>query len=96
MKKITVEINGVEYRLFEITVFKDTPNEATIIVAEERLNKKIESMIFIEQYHKVRDIDQMYGYYLPQEIADDECEFEMVDSIESVMREDLQQTKSWK
>lgn len=93
MKKITVQIDGVGYSLFEITVFKGTGKEQTILVAEERLNDKIEQLIEQDRYQEVKKIDDMYGYWVPQEIADDECEFEIVDSIESVMREDIDSEK---
>ena len=93
MKKITVQIDGVSYSLFEITVFKGTGKEQTILVAEERLNDKIEQLIEQDRYQEVKKIDDMYGYWVPQEIADDECVFEIVDSIESVMREDIDSEK---
>lgn len=83
------KIGNSEFRLFEIVVFKGTRNERTVLVAEERLDKKIESMIKKGQYHHVKDIDDKYNYWVPQDIADDECEFEIVDSIESVMWEDI-------
>lgn len=89
MKIIKVTIGRTTYRLFEITVFKGTSHEQTLCVAEEKLNRKVERTIREEQYHKVEDIDRMYGYWVPQDIADDELETEIVDSIESVMREDL-------
>lgn len=89
MEIIKVKIGKKEYRLFEITVFQGTEHEQTVTVAEERLNRRIEQAIQREQYHKVSHIDEMYGYWLPQDIADDGTEAEIIDSIESVMREDL-------
>ena len=89
MKTIKVIIDGKEYRMFEITVFKGTEKEQQVTVAEESLNKAIENMIGQERYHEVKDIDEKFSYYVPQEIADDETEFEITDSIESVMREDI-------
>ena len=89
MKKKHIYIDKDEFVLFEITVFQGTPNESTILVAEERLNDKIEQLIKQNRYHEVKELDDMYHYWVPQEIADDECEFEIVDSIESVMLEDL-------
>lgn len=83
------KIGNSEFRLFEIIVFKGTRNERTVLVAEEKLDKKIESMIKKGQYHHVKEIDDKYNYWVPQDIADDECEFEIVDSIESVMWEDI-------
>ena len=41
MRKITVKIREEDYFLFEITVFKNTPNQKTILVAEERLEERI-------------------------------------------------------
>lgn len=84
-----IKIGKQEYRLFEITVFKGTAHQQTIIVAEERLNERIEKAIQQERYHEVQKIDERCSYWVPQEIADDELETEIVDSIESVMREDL-------
>lgn len=89
MDIIKVKIGKKEYRMFEITVFQGTEHEQSVTVAEERLNRRIEQAIQMEQYHKVSHIDEMYGYWLPQDIADDESEAEIIDSIESVMREDL-------
>lgn len=89
METIKVTIDGKEFRMFKITVFKGTENEQEILVAEEALNTTIEKLIENERYHEVKDIDRKYCYYVPQEIADDEIEFEIVDSIESVMIEDL-------
>ncbi|MBQ8482808.1 MAG: hypothetical protein IJ504_00725 [Bacteroidales bacterium] len=90
MRKQTRTIDGHEYRLFEIVVFKNSKDEKTITVAEEALNQKIDEMIDKGRYDEVRDIDDMYHYYVPQEIADDETEWEIVDSIESIMMEELQ------
>lgn len=87
MRKITVKIREEDYYLFEITVFKDTPNQKTILVAEERLEERIRKAIEQEDDQSVKDIDGMYEYYVPQEIADDEQEWEIIDSIESVMRD---------
>lgn len=85
----TRPIDGKEYRMFQITVFSGTPNEQTVTVAEESLNETIERFIVEDRYHEVRDIDEAHAYYVPQEIADDETEWEIIDSIESIMREDL-------
>ena len=87
MRKITVKIREEDYFLFEITVFKDTPNQKTILVAEERLEERIRKAIEQEDHQSVKDIDEMYEYYVPQEIADDGQEWEIIDSIESVMRD---------
>lgn len=87
MRKITVKIREEDYFLFEITIFKDTPNQKTILVAEERLEERIRKAIEQEDHQSVKDIDGMYEYYVPQEIADDAQEWEIIDSIESVMRD---------
>lgn len=88
MNIIKIKIDHNEYRIFDIVLFKGTDMEQPVMVAEEALNSKIEQYIEKEQYHKVSHIDNMYNYYVPQDIADDETEFEIVDSIESVARED--------
>ena len=90
MQILKVKIGKKEYRLFEIVVFKNTKHEQTVMVAEERLNRRIEQAINQEQYHKVQKIDDLFGYWVPQDIANDEIETEIIDSIESVMREDLE------
>lgn len=87
MRKITVKIREEDYLLFEITVFKNTPNQKTILVAEERLEERIRKAIEQEDHQSVEDIDGMYEYYVPQEIADDAQEWEIIDSIESVMKD---------
>ena len=90
MQILKVKIGKKEYRLFEIVVFKNTKHEQTVMVADERLNRRIEQAINQEQYHKVQNIDDLFGYWVPQDIANDEIETEIIDSIESVMREDLE------
>ena len=52
------------------------------IVAGLKLNEMIEQ----ERYHEIRHIDEMYGYYLPQEV-DETDEREMIESIEDVIDE---------
>lgn len=80
-----INIDGNEYRLFKITVFKNTQYEQDILVAEEKLNSKIMEYIEKNRYQELKNIDETYSYYVPQEIADDEVEHEIIDSIESVM-----------
>ena len=93
MEKYTVTIDSLEYSLFEMTVFKGTHHEQTITAAEERLNNKVEEMIEQDRYHEVQLIDESYGYWIPQDIADEGIESEIIDCIESVMREDLPSSK---
>lgn len=54
-------------------------------VAEERLNQYIEECIEEGLYHEVRDIDELYNYYVPQEIADTLDENEIRNSVEDAM-----------
>lgn len=89
MQILKIKIGKKEYRLFEIVVFKGTKHEQTVMVAEERLNRRIEQAIQQERYMDVMNIDDLYGYWVPQDIANEEIETEIIDSIESVMREDL-------
>ena len=72
-------INGREFRLFYVTI-----EDREICVAEERLNTFIEECIFCDKYHFVENIDNMYEYYIPQDIADGENEQEILISIKSI------------
>lgn len=77
IEKIT--INGREFRLFYVTI-----EDREICVAEERLNTFIEECIFFNKYHFVEKIDNMFEYYIPQDIADEENEQEILISIKSI------------
>ena len=67
--------------MFELNIL-GTPT----MVASYDLNEKLNEMIEQERYHEIRHIDEMYGYYLPQEV-DETDEREMIESIEDVIDE---------
>lgn len=78
METTTYLIDGKEYKMFTLDIF-DSPTN----VASYDLNAKIEEMIEQERYHEIRHIDELYGYYLPQEV-DETDEREVRESIEDV------------
>lgn len=81
MKIIDKHINGHIFKLFEISI-----GHQVLIVAEERLNQYIEKCIENNEYvDEIVDIDSLYSYYIPQEIADTLNEEEIVASIKDVI-----------
>lgn len=81
MKIIDKYINGHIFKLFEISI-----GHQVLIVAEERLNQYIEKCIENNEYvDEIVDIDSLYSYYIPQEIADTLNEEEIVASIKDVI-----------
>lgn len=78
METTTYTIDGKEYKMFTLDIL-DAPTN----VASYDLNAKIEEMIEQERYHEIRHIDELYGYYLPQEV-DETDEREVRESIEDV------------
>ena len=83
MEIIKVKIGGREYELYSLTILGKQ-----VTVASYKLNRKLEKMIEQERYHEIKHIDEMYDYFLPKDV-DHTDEYEIRDSIESVMREDL-------
>lgn len=80
MDIIKIEIDGRTFRMFNLEIKGVFMN-----VAEEDLNQYIEDCIEHERYHKVQHIDEQYGYYVPQEVADTENEDDIRESIEDVI-----------
>ena len=80
IKIIEISIHNRKFRLFELEIRGKTET-----VAEERLNQYIEECIEEGLYHEVRDIDELYNYYVPQEIADTLDENEIRNSVEHAM-----------
>ena len=78
MEIITYNIDNKEYKMFVLPILGKLTN-----VASYALNKKIEKMIEQDRWHEVCNIDNMYEYYLPQEV-DETDEREMIESIEDV------------
>jgi hypothetical protein len=81
MEILEFVIDGKTYKMFELNIL-GTPT----MVASYDLNEKLNEMIEQERYHEIRHIDEMYGYYLPQEV-DETDEREMIESIEDVIDE---------
>ena len=71
-----VVINDVTYRLFHLTI-----DGKHLCVAEEKLEKYIQKCIDEDAYHKVEWIDNQYGYYVSQDIADTENEEQIKQSV---------------
>ena len=72
-------IDGQPYRMLTLEIKGELTNVAT-----HSLNKKLNEMIEQERYHEIKYIDEMYGYYLPEEV-DETDEREVRESIEDVM-----------
>lgn len=80
-----IEIDGVQYRIFEdVVLFPRTKNEVSVNVAEQALDNCIMQKIDNEKYHEVRGVDETYGYVVDQEIADSENEDDIRESIEDI------------
>jgi hypothetical protein len=74
--------NGEEFKLFHILI-----EDAPYCVAEERLESHIKKCIESNKYHLVESIDERYGYYIPQEIADTNDEEKIKESLCDVLFE---------
>lgn len=78
-----IEINGKTFRMFYLKIKGEYMN-----VAEEALDDYILEQVENEQYDKVKHIDEQYGYYVPQEVADTENEDDIRESIEDEIDDD--------
>lgn len=78
-----ITLDGQTFRMFELVIAG-----SVMKVAEEKLDEYILEQIATEQYHKVRHIDEQYGYVVDQEIANTENEQEIRESIEDIMDDD--------
>lgn len=80
MEIINKKLHGKNFKLFELSICGKE-----IIVAEEKLNVYIEKCIDNGEYdNEVQNLDLMFGYYVPQEIADTLNEDKIKKSIEDV------------
>lgn len=80
MEIIEKKLNGKTFKLFKLQICGKEQ-----IVAEEKLNEHIEDCFYNGLYHnEVKEIDVMYDYYVPQEIADTLIEDDIRKSIEDV------------
>lgn len=84
IERITVKLYKRPYTLFRFTAFPGTPKQQTVTVAEYKLNALIERRIEQERYPEVREVDEMYSYFLPKEI-DVNDDREIRESIEDVI-----------
>lgn len=92
MKIETISFNGKEYKVFkDVKVFSGTDKENVILFApEERLEKDILELIEHDRYtNEVKEMDERYGYYLPQEVADAADESEVTRSLEDAIDDDV-------
>ena len=78
MDTLTFTIDRRKYKMFVLPILGKPTNVATYA-----LNCKIEKMIKQDRWNEVKHIDDMYQYYLPQEV-DETDEREMIESIEDV------------
>jgi hypothetical protein len=74
----TFIIDKKKYKMFILPILGKQTH-----VASYALNRKIEKMIEQDRWHEVRDIDNLYEYYLPKEV-DETDEREIIESIEDV------------
>lgn len=81
MEITKVELDGMEFRLFYIDIKGEQ-----VVVAEEKLEIFMQKAIQNDRWSgKIRDIDERYGYYVDQDIADREDEDEIRESILDIM-----------
>lgn len=80
MEIIKVEIDGKDYRIFNLKINGEYMN-----IAEESLDECVLECVAKEQYHKVKHIDEMYGYVVDQDIADAENEDEIRECVEDMI-----------
>lgn len=76
----TIEYNGAQYLIFIINI-----GGQYYSCAEEKLDNLIVEHIENDMYHLVEHIDDMYGYVVPQEIADTQNENEIIESIKDAI-----------
>jgi hypothetical protein len=60
-------IDGKQYKMFTLLICGDYMN-----VASYELDEKIVDMITEDRYHEVRHIDEMCGYYVDENIEENE------------------------
>jgi hypothetical protein len=78
-----VKLDNETYRLFHITIYGQE-----VCVAEEKLEKHIQNCLDNDTYHSVEWIDNKYGYYVSQDIADTENEESIKKSVIDIIDED--------
>lgn len=84
MEKVVISLNGQDYKLFYITI-----NGKEVCVAEDKLNEYIMDCIDNNNYtSEIINVDEMFGYVVPQELADKENEDEIVIYVIDVIKED--------
>lgn len=84
MEKEIITLDGVDYKVFYITI-----KGKEICVAEEKLNDYILECIDNNTYtNRIIAVDEMFGYVVPQEFADSENEEDIVKSITDIIMMD--------
>lgn len=79
----SVSLMGKNYRLFHLNI-----NGNPVCVAEEKLENLIQDCIEKDLYHLVQYVDERYGYYVSQDIADTENEESIKKSVIDIIDED--------
>lgn len=78
-----IEIEGKEYKLYDITFYAGTDLEQKVTAAEEALENLIYGCIMEDGCdEELLEIDKMYNYYVPEGITDDD---EIIESIGDVV-----------
>lgn len=80
IENVVSKVNGNTYRMFRITI-----KGKNYCVAEEKLEEHITDCIEKNLYHLVQGIDESFGYYVPQDVADTEDVLVITRSMEDVI-----------
>ena len=78
-----VEVDGKEFFIAHVTLFKGTERETVITAAQHALDEKIQKMIEENRYPECRSADEMYGYVIDSEVNEDDDD-EIVESLENI------------
>ena len=93
MEIVKEKVGKRTFRFFHnVTIFKGTPKEQVIdCIAEEKFEKYVQEALESNKYYKIKglkELDETYGYYVPQSIANTENEEEIAYSIEEILDDD--------
>ena len=93
MEIVKEKVGKRTFRFFHnVTIFKGTPKEQVIdCIAEEKFEKYVQETLESNKYYKIKglkELDETYGYYVPQSIANTENEEEIAYSIEEILDDD--------
>lgn len=93
MEIIKEKVGRRTFKFFHnVTIFKGTSKEQVIdYIAEEKFEKYVQEALESDKYYKIKglkDLDETYGYYIPQSVANTENEEEIAHSIEEILNDD--------